>query len=119
MGKLQEIKDKAAQMVTENRDKIDKGLDKAAGIVDQKTGHQHSDKIDETAHSVGGKLDRATHSEIGADEPATPPPSTPDAATAVPEARDAAVSPEVMWNSSPAATAEGKRAVPDERTQSS
>ena len=118
MGKLKEFKEKAADVVTENRDKIDKGLDKAAEMVDRKTGHQHTDKIDETAHSVAGKLDRVTHSEIGENEPATPPPSSPSVSASVPQARDAAVSPEVVSNSSPEAAAEPTRTTQHDRTKS-
>ena len=118
MGKLQELKDKAAHLVTENRDKIDKGLDKVTDHADRKTGHQHTDKIDETAHSVGGKLDRVTHSDIGDNEPATPRPSTPSAAQATPKAGDSAVSPELVSNSSPDATAEGTDGVTHDRTKS-
>lgn len=118
MGKLKEFKEKAVDVVTENRDKIDKGIDKAAEMADRKTGGKHTDKIDETAHSVGGKLDRVTQSEIGDNEPATPAPSAPSVSGSVPQARDSAVSPEVIWNSSPEAAAEPTRTTEHDRTKS-
>ena len=115
MGKLQEIKDKAMDMVAENKDKIEAGIDKAAHVIDEKTGHKHSDKIDETKHSVAGKLDRTTGGDIGSNEPPTPAPSTPSAATTVPEARTSGVSPSMTPGPSPDAAAEGTRREPTPR----
>lgn len=43
---LDEIKDKASEMLSEHGDKIEEGLDKAADFVDDKTGGKFSDKID-------------------------------------------------------------------------
>lgn len=118
MGKLQELKDKAKDLVTDNKDKIESGVHKAADFADKKTGHKHTDKIDETAHSVAGKLNDVTHSEIGENEPKTPAPSTPSVSAAVPAARDSAVSPELVPNPSPEATAEGTRTTPTPRASS-
>ena len=112
MGTLQDIKDKAKDIVTENKERIEEGLEKAAEFADRKTGHKHTDKIDETAHTIGGKLDALTGGDIGANEPATPPPSPPSVSASVPTARDAAVSPDVIPNSSPEAAAEPTRTRP-------
>jgi hypothetical protein len=38
--------DKAKELAGKHEDKIAKGLDKAAEVVDQKTGGKHRDKID-------------------------------------------------------------------------
>lgn len=45
MGFLDDAKDKLNQAVDKHGDKIAQGLDKAAGLADQKTGGKHSDKI--------------------------------------------------------------------------
>ena len=51
-----DVKDKAADHV----DDIEKGIDKAADVIDDKTGHKHSDQIDKVADKakdIVGKLD--------------------------------------------------------------
>jgi hypothetical protein len=115
MGMLQDMKDKAKDMVTDNKDKIATGIDKAGDMIDKKTGHKHSDKIDDVQHTVAGKLDDVTGGDIGANEPATPAPSQPTAATSVPDAATSAVSPSLVPNPSPEAAAEGTRSRPTPR----
>ena len=46
MGFLDDAKKKLSNAVDEHGDKITKGLDKAAGFVDKKTGGKYADKID-------------------------------------------------------------------------
>lgn len=46
MGFLDNAKNKLSDAVDKNGDKISQGLDKAAGFVNEKTGHKHADKID-------------------------------------------------------------------------
>ncbi|MGH8829376.1 MAG: antitoxin [Jiangellaceae bacterium] len=43
---IDEIKDKASELLSEHGDKIEEGLDKAADFVDDKTGGKHSEHID-------------------------------------------------------------------------
>lgn len=80
----EEIKDKVAEAVDEHGPKIGEGIDKAAGFVDEKTGHKYSDKIDKATGAVKGgldKLDGKSDGDLGT-EPTTPvtePPADPQA----------------------------------------
>ncbi len=84
MGKLDELKNKAKDMVTDNRDKIESGLEKAGDMVNQKTGGKHEDKIDKGLAKAKEGLDKAEGKDDGnpappmATGPAEPPqPTTP------------------------------------------
>jgi hypothetical protein len=44
--------DKAKDLAREHGDKIDQALDKVGEVVDQKTGGQHSDKIDKVVEEA-------------------------------------------------------------------
>ncbi len=49
MGLLDRFKKSSKDVkeaVADHADQIEKGLDKAADVIDDKTGHKHSDKID-------------------------------------------------------------------------
>ena len=41
------IFDKAKDLLNEHNDKVDQGIDKAAELIDQKTGGQHTEQIDQ------------------------------------------------------------------------
>lgn len=43
---LGKIAGKAKDLLGKNEKKIEDGLEKAADLIDEKTGHKHSDKID-------------------------------------------------------------------------
>ncbi|XVV01326.1 antitoxin [Actinosynnema sp. CA-248983] len=43
--KFDEMKDKAKDALGKHGDKADQGIDKAGGFVDEKTGGQHSERI--------------------------------------------------------------------------
>ncbi len=84
MGKLDELKNKAKDMVAGNRDKIEQGLEKAGDMVNQKTGGKHADKIDKGLEKAKEGLDKAEGQTDGnaapptATGPAEPPqPTTP------------------------------------------
>ncbi|MGH9037591.1 MAG: antitoxin [Acidimicrobiia bacterium] len=47
MGALDDMKDKAKELVGEHGDKIKEGLEKVGDLADEKTGGKHSDKIDQ------------------------------------------------------------------------
>ncbi|MBA3742738.1 antitoxin [Sporichthya sp.] len=70
MGKLDELKAKAKAKVTENRDKIESGLEKAGNMVNQKTHGKHGDKIDKGLEKAKEGLDRAEGKDQG--DPAPP-----------------------------------------------
>jgi ElaB/YqjD/DUF883 family membrane-anchored ribosome-binding protein len=59
MGKMDEMKDKARDALTEHRDKIEEGLDKAAEKAKEKAG-DHSDKIDQARDKGRDALDKFT-----------------------------------------------------------
>lgn len=99
MGRLDELKNKAKDLVAENRDKIEQGLEKAGDKVNQKTGDKHKDKIDKGLQKAREGLDRAEGNDPGSPgtdrgtdrgteppmaagpaeppQPTTPPPATP------------------------------------------
>ena len=49
---LGDITDKAKDLLADNADKVDAGVDKAAELVDDKTGGQYSDQIDSAADKL-------------------------------------------------------------------
>jgi phage shock protein A len=52
------IFDKAKDMVGEHNDKVDQAIDKGADVVNQRTGDQHSEHIDQGADQVKQHLDQ-------------------------------------------------------------
>jgi hypothetical protein len=73
MGMMDDMKDKARDAIEKNRDKIDEGIQKAAGFAKEKAGSQHADKIDQMAERGKSALDRMDDSGQ-ADEPGRPNP---------------------------------------------
>ncbi|NLA36713.1 MAG: antitoxin [Actinobacteria bacterium] len=53
MGK---ITDKAKDLLNKNEEKVEQGLDKAADVIDEKTGHKHTDKIDSAVDKIKGVI---------------------------------------------------------------
>jgi len=63
MGFLDKIKksgaiDKVTGAITDNASKVDGGIDKAAGLIDTKTKHKHSDKINKAAGAAKKGVDK-------------------------------------------------------------
>lgn len=52
-----DLKGKAADLADEHNDKIDKGIDKAARMANEKTGGKHGDKIRKGATKAKGAVD--------------------------------------------------------------
>lgn len=50
------IFDKAKDLLNQHPDKVEQGLDRAAGLADQKTGGKHADKIDKGVSVAKDKL---------------------------------------------------------------
>ncbi len=50
--------DKAKDLVAGNKDQVKDGIDKAADVVDDKTGNQHTDKIDMAADKAKDAVDK-------------------------------------------------------------
>ncbi|PID96033.1 MAG: hypothetical protein CSA84_06655 [Actinomycetales bacterium] len=57
MGMFDEIKDKATDAVQDNSDKIAAGVEKAADVIDDKTGGKFTDKIDMAEEKVKGVVE--------------------------------------------------------------
>ena len=57
MSMFDNIKDKVQGLVDEHGDKAGQGLDKAGDFVDQRTGGQHSDQIDQGVEQAKNALD--------------------------------------------------------------
>ena len=51
------IFDKAKDLLNEHSDKVDQGIDKAAELIDQKTGGQHTEQIDQAAEQAKQAMD--------------------------------------------------------------
>ncbi|MFD8724422.1 antitoxin [Streptomyces sp. NPDC059629] len=88
-AKLTPAKDKASYLAQQHEDKFDKlqhGIDKAARVVDEKTKHKYSDKIQTGTGRAKGAMDRFVHPDAtgatGPTDPTAPtrpegPPSAP------------------------------------------
>ena len=50
--------DKVKTTISGNADKADSVIDKAADLIDDKTGHKHSDKIDSAAQKAKEGVDK-------------------------------------------------------------
>ena len=54
------IFDKAKDLLNEHNEQVDQGIDKAADLIDEKTGGQHSQQIDQAAAKVKDAIDDAS-----------------------------------------------------------
>jgi hypothetical protein len=54
----EQVKDTAADLAEDHGDQAEDALDKAADFVDDKTHHQHSDKIDKGVDAAKGAIDK-------------------------------------------------------------
>jgi hypothetical protein len=57
MGFLDDAKEKLTEAVDKAGNKIGGGIDKAKELIDEKTGHKHSDKLDTGAEEAKDALD--------------------------------------------------------------
>ncbi|MBM7516337.1 antitoxin [Nocardioides nitrophenolicus] len=74
-GAKDTVTEKVGEAVDKHGDKIESGLDKAAGFVDDKTGGKYHDKIENAtgkAKDALGKLDDGDDTPPPADAPPTP-----------------------------------------------
>ncbi len=59
LDKFKKSAGKASGLVADNKDKVDDGIDKLAGVIDDKTGGKHKDKVVKgaaKAHDVVDKI---------------------------------------------------------------
>ncbi|MFF4351329.1 antitoxin [Streptomyces sp. NPDC001530] len=73
-AKLAPAKDKVSHLAHQYENKVSHGLDKAAKVVDEKTKHKYSDKIQTGTGKAKGAMDRLAHKDSGG---ATNPPDAP------------------------------------------
>ena len=64
------IMDKAKGLLGKNRDKAKDGVDKAADVIDDKTGGKHTDKIESGAEKAKDIIDDLAEGTPDADKPA-------------------------------------------------
>ncbi|MFD4523471.1 antitoxin [Streptomyces sp. NPDC058470] len=62
-AKLAPAKDKVSDLAQQHGDKVTQGLDKAAKVVDEKTKHKYSDKIQTGTGKAKGAMDRLAHKD--------------------------------------------------------
>lgn len=53
------IFDKAKDLINQHNDKVDQGIDKAAGLIDERTGSKHSEQISQATQRAKDALDDA------------------------------------------------------------
>ncbi|MEU9208158.1 antitoxin [Streptomyces sp. NPDC048415] len=73
-AKMAPAKDKVSDLAQQHGDKVSHGLDKAAKMVDEKTKHKYSDKIQTGTGKAKGAMDRLAHKDSSG---TTPPPDAP------------------------------------------
>ena len=83
MGKFGGLLGKAKELASQNRDKIETGLEKAGDLVDKKTGGKHHDKIEKALDKADDGLDKWAPDAKAATPPA-PDPENPDQPPAPP-----------------------------------
>ncbi|MER6124337.1 antitoxin [Streptomyces sp. NPDC001795] len=74
MGLVENLKAKVSGFAQQHEEQVDRGLDKAAKVIDEKTKGKYSDKIHTGTDKAKGAMERIAHRESGpaADE-GTPP----------------------------------------------
>ncbi|GGQ76348.1 MULTISPECIES: antitoxin [Streptomyces] len=77
-AKLGPAKGKVSDLAQQHGDKIDRGLDKMAKTVDERTKGKYSDRIQSGTGKAKGAMDRLAHKDDGG-APGTPPGGTPPA----------------------------------------
>ena len=80
----------AAGYASENREKVDGALDKAAQTIDEKTGGKHADTVTKVRAQVDKGIDKLVEQKPEPTTSATPttPPTTPTTASATPPVPD-------------------------------
>ncbi|MFV0127414.1 antitoxin [Streptomyces sp. HMX112] len=73
-ARLGPAKEKVSGLARQHGDRIDHGLDKAARVVDRKTGGKYSDRIESGTGRAKHALDRIAHRDDGGTPPTPPAP---------------------------------------------
>ncbi|WP_077798358.1 antitoxin [Streptomyces sp. JHA26] len=80
-ARLGPAKDKVSDLAQQHGDKIDRGLDKVARTVDERTKGKYSDRIRTGTGKAKGAVDRLAHKDHVEGTPGTPPGGTPPGGT--------------------------------------
>ncbi|MFI8946797.1 antitoxin [Streptomyces sp. NPDC053750] len=85
-ARLEPAKGKVSDLAQQHGDKIDRGLDKVAKTVDERTKHKYSDRIHTGTDKAKGAMDRLAHKDAegtdgGGGTPGGPPPAGPPPAS--------------------------------------
>ncbi|MEU9983448.1 antitoxin [Streptomyces sp. NPDC050856] len=76
-ARLGPAREKVSGLARQHGDRIDHGLDKAARVVDRKTGGKYSDRIESGTGRAKRALDRIAHRDDGGPPPTPPAPPAP------------------------------------------
>ncbi|MFC0104773.1 antitoxin [Kibdelosporangium aridum] len=60
---FEKAKEKLQKLAGEHPDKVDKGIDKAADVADQRTGGKHGDKIQQGADKLKERMQRPDNNQ--------------------------------------------------------
>ncbi len=63
------LKDRASQMMSDHPDQVDKGMDRAGQMIDEKTGHRFTDQIDTGMDKGRSMLSRERDAQAGSAVP--------------------------------------------------
>ncbi|MDG9726903.1 antitoxin [Streptomyces sp. DH41] len=76
-ARLGPAKGKVSDLARQHEDKIDRGLDKVARTVDERTKGKYSDRIQTGTGKAKGAMDRLAHKDADGGTPGTTPGGTP------------------------------------------
>ncbi|MEU8031569.1 antitoxin [Streptomyces sp. NPDC049099] len=76
-AKLGPARDKVSDLARQHGDKVQHGIDKAAKVVDERTKHKYSDRIQAGTGKAKEAMDRLAHKEGPGPQTVTGDPTTP------------------------------------------
>ncbi|MGW5662640.1 antitoxin [Streptomyces sp. NPDC003758] len=77
MGLVDNLKAKVSDLAQQHEDKVDRGLDKAAKMIDDRTKGKYSDKIHTGTDKAKHAVERLAHRDTGPSTGEAAPPETP------------------------------------------
>ena len=77
MGLVDNLKAKVTEFAQHHEEKVDRGLDKAAKVIDEKTKGKYSGKIHTGTDKAKGAVERLAHRDTGPTTGGATPPDAP------------------------------------------
>ncbi|GHK00174.1 antitoxin [Streptomyces sp. NPDC003753] len=77
MGLVDNLKARVSGLAQQHEDKVDRGLDKAAKMIDERTKGKYSDKIHTGTDKAKNAVERLAHRDTGPSTGEAAPPETP------------------------------------------